>query len=236
MIRVDRSELTRKEIIRVAANRFLNEGYAKTTVNSMAKALNMSTGNLTFHFPTKEHLLAVLVDMLCDFQWKLMAYEAQEGHSSMEAICLELMAMASAGEKDPVAKEFLLAAYTSPLCMEIIRRNDQQRAREVFEKYCPDWTEEQFTEAEMLVSGIEYATLMTTEPSIPLEHRLRCALNAILAIYRVPEPIRQQKLGKVLAMDYESLGARIFREFRIFVNYETEQAILTLVAKRKLAE
>ena len=88
----------------------------------------------------------------------------------------------------------------------------------------------------MLVSGIEYATLMTTEPSIPLEHRLRSALNAILAIYRVPEEIRQQKLGKVLAMDYERLGSRIFREFRIFVNYETEQAILTLVAKRKLAE
>ena len=48
MIRVDRAELTRNEIIRVAANRFLNEGYTKTTVASMAKALSMSTGNMTF--------------------------------------------------------------------------------------------------------------------------------------------------------------------------------------------
>ena len=236
MIRVDRSELTRKEIIRVAANRFLNEGYAKTTVNSMAKALNMSTGNLTFHFPTKEHLLAVLVDMLCEFQWKLMAYEAEEGYSSLLAVCLELLAMAAAGENDPVAREFLLASYTSPLCMEIIRRNDQQRAREVFGKYCPDWTEEQFAETEILVSGIEYATLMTTEPSVPLEHRVRSALNAIMAIYQVPEEIRQQKIRKVMAMDYETLGTRIFREFKIFVDYETEQALLALVAKRKLAE
>ena len=29
MIRVDRAELTRNEIIRVAANRFLNDGYTK---------------------------------------------------------------------------------------------------------------------------------------------------------------------------------------------------------------
>ena len=69
MIRVDRAELTRNEIIRVAANRFLNDGYTKTTVASMAKALNMSTGNMTFHFPTKEHMLAELVEMLCKYQW-----------------------------------------------------------------------------------------------------------------------------------------------------------------------
>lgn len=58
MIRVDRGELTRNEIIRVAANRFLNDGYTKTTVASMAKSLNMSTGNMTFYFPTKDHMFA----------------------------------------------------------------------------------------------------------------------------------------------------------------------------------
>lgn len=78
MIRVDRSELTRNEIIRVAANSFLNNGYTKTTVSSMAKALNMSTGNMTFYFPTKEHMLAELVEMLCSYQWKKMEDEAQE--------------------------------------------------------------------------------------------------------------------------------------------------------------
>ena len=45
MIRVDRVELTRKEIIRVAANFFLKDGYTKTTFRAMSQALNMSTGN-----------------------------------------------------------------------------------------------------------------------------------------------------------------------------------------------
>ena len=65
MIRVDRKELTRSEIVRVAVNCFLIDGYTKTTVNSMCKKLNMSPGNMTFHFPTKEHMLAELVEMLC---------------------------------------------------------------------------------------------------------------------------------------------------------------------------
>ncbi len=68
MIRVDRAELTKNEIIRVAANRFLNDGFTKTTVASIAKLLNMSTGNMTFHFPTKDHMLAELVDILTRYQ------------------------------------------------------------------------------------------------------------------------------------------------------------------------
>ena len=43
VIRVDRKELTRCEIVRVAANCFLNDGYTKTTVNSMCKKLNIQT-------------------------------------------------------------------------------------------------------------------------------------------------------------------------------------------------
>ena len=86
MIRVDRGELTRNEIIRVAANRFLNDGYTKTTVASMAKSLNMSTGNMTFYFPTKDHMLAELVDMLGKYQWDLMENEAKEENYDYEYI------------------------------------------------------------------------------------------------------------------------------------------------------
>ena len=121
MIRVDRAELTRNEIIRIAANRFMNDGYTKTTVASMAKALNMSTGNMTFHFPTKEHMLAELVDMLGKYQWKMMEDEAKDGHSSIMAICLELLTLASACEQDEVAKDFFISTYQSKMCMELIR-------------------------------------------------------------------------------------------------------------------
>ena len=155
MIRVDRKELTRSEIVRVAANCFLNGGYTKTTVNSMCKKLNMSPGNMTFHFPTKEHMLAELVEMLCKYQWKMMEDEATDGHSSIMAICLELLTIASACEQDEVAKDFFLSSYRSEMCMEHIRKNDTDRAKEVFQEYCPDWTEEYFSEAETLVSGIE---------------------------------------------------------------------------------
>lgn len=52
----------------------------------------------------------------------------------------------------------------------------------VFGEYRPDWTDAQFAEAEMLVSGIEYATLMTAGDPVSLEARITSALNNILTI------------------------------------------------------
>lgn len=231
MIRVDRAELTRNEIIRIAANRFMNDGYTKTTVASMAKALNMSTGNMTFHFPTKEHMLAELVDMLGKYQWKMMEDEAKDGHSSIMAICLELLTIASACEQDEVAKDFFISTYTSPLCLEIIRKNDVERSKQVYKEYCSDWTDERFAEAETLVSGIEYGTLQQTESSAPLELRIGGALELILTIYNVPSDERKRLIEKVLAMDYKALGLRVLEDFRRYVDETTEQALHDLLKR-----
>ena len=236
MIRVNRKELTRSEIVRIAANCFLNDGYTKTTVNSMCKKLNMSPGNMTFHFPTKEHMPAELVEMLCKYQWKMMKDEAKDGYCSIMAICLELLTIASACEQDEVAKDFFISSYRSEMCMEHIRKNDTQRAKEVFKEYCPDWTDEYFSEAETLVSGIEYATLFTTPDSAPLEIRVNGALRTILSIYNVPKEIRDEKIKKVLSMNYKKLGLDTLKKFREYVDQTTEQALFDLLKRKQVAQ
>ena len=153
---------TKLEIIRVATNMFLEKGVTATTAKNISDELGISTGNLTFHFPTKEHILAELVELLCDFQGKMMELEAKEGVSSIMAICLEFATMAAICEEDEIAKDFYISTYKSPMCLAIIRKNDIRRAKQVFKEYCSDWSDERFEEAEILVSGIEYSTLMTS--------------------------------------------------------------------------
>lgn len=210
-------ESTKDKILRVSTTMFLEVGYSKTSPQMIAKELEISTGNLTYYYPTKEHLLAVLTDWLCKFQWKLMQEEAEDGISSLLAVCLELMTMASACEESEVAKDFFVSTYQSPKCLEIIHNNDTARAKEVFAQYCPGWTDEQFREAEILVAGIEHATLSNIDYTVPLETRISGALNTIMMIYNVPEEIRKIKIEKVLAMDYRSIGKRIFNEFKEYV-------------------
>jgi AcrR family transcriptional regulator len=219
---------TKHDIVRCALNLFLERGFSATTAIHIADAVDISTGNLTYYFPTKEHLLAELVDMLCQFEWNMMEEEAKESTSSLLAVCLELVTIAAACEQDAVAKDFFLASYRNQMTMELIRKNDKQRAMDVFREFCPDWTEEQYESAETLVSGIEYATLLTTEHSAPLETRIAAALEAILTIYQVPEQLRRQKIEKVLALDYRKLSLRILAEFRSYVDHKTEQALIDL--------
>ena len=231
MARIDKRALTKLEIFQEASKQFLEKGYSATTVSAISKALEMSPGNLTFHYPTKEHLLAELVDILCTFHWKQMEQEADEGISSVMAICLELTALAGACEDDVVIKDFILSSYTSPMCLAIIRRNDAERAKQVFKDYRPDWSHEQFTEAELLVSGIEYATLMTAGDPVALETRITGAIHNILGIYGVPAEVREQKLKKVFAMDYRNIGKKVLKEFKTYVAQSNDQAFLDLLKR-----
>ncbi len=225
MGRIDKSKLTKLEIVRVASRLFLENGYSNTSIKSIANELEMSTGNLTFHFPTKEHLLAELVEMLRSFQWELIEKEADEGVSSLLAICIELMTVASACEESEVAKDFFLSTYSSPICLDYIRKSAVERAKVIFNEYCKDWTEEQYIEAEILISGINYATLMTTDTTVSLEMRIKGALNNIMMIYNVPENLRNDKINKVLSIDCRKLGKHIFGKFIKYVEECAEEAL-----------
>ncbi len=201
---------------------FLENGYSATTVKMVCDELKISKGNFTFYFPSKEDVLAVLTDWLCKFQWKLINAEVDGGTSSLLAVCCELMIMASVCEENEVAKDFFISAYQSPKCLEIIHNNDTARAKEVFAQYCPGWTDEQFREAEILVAGIEHATLNAIDKTVPLETRISGALNTVMTIYNVPEELRKKKIEKVLAMDCRSVGNRIFKQFKDYVETKNE--------------
>lgn len=229
MARINKSALTKLEIVQESSKQILEKGYTATSITAISRALGMSPRNLTFYYPTKEHLLVQLVELMCDFQWKRMEEEADEGLSSIMALCLELTSMATAAEDDPMIRDFFLASYTSPMCLERIRKNDAERAQKIFADYRPDWTEEQFAEAEILCFGTEYATLMASGDPIPLETRIAGALHNILGIYGIPREIREQKIGKVFAMDYRNLGKRVLREFRDYVEQANEHALLELL-------
>ncbi len=214
---------TKHAIIKTATQLIWEKGYSDMSTRMVAAELDISPGNITYYYPAKDDLLSILVDALCKFQWKLIEDEAEDGISSVMAVCLELMSMASACESNPIAKDFFVSAYQSPMTLKIIRENDTERSKEVYKDYCKGWTDEQFEEAEILVSGIEYATLMSLDEHVSLETRISGALDKILIIYGVPEDLRKAKIQKALSYDYKHIGERIFKEFKEYVDKTTEE-------------
>lgn len=223
---------TRLQIIQLAAKLFIEEGYSKTPLSKLAKILDLSPGNITFYFPTKDYLLAVLTDELCDFQTVMMEREVNEGKSSLLAYCLELTSMAAICEEDEVTKDFYTSIYTSTVTLDLVRKNDTEKTKAIFKDYCPDWTEEQWSAAENIVSGIEYATIMTREEDTPLPLQITTGLNAILMIYGVPEELRKVKIEKVLAMDYRALSRHILADFKEYIENINEKNLKNAIERQ----
>lgn len=216
---------TRLEIIRLATKYFLERGYSATSAKTICDELEISTGNLTFHFPTKEHMLTVLVDMLCDFQWDMMEHSVEEGSSSLISFCLELPAMAALCSENEIARDFYFNAYTHAMTRDIIHRNDVFKAKRLFQSSLPNWTDEDFEAAQVVVSGIEYSTLMAPTTNAPFRKRLRCALEAILSVYQIPYQIQVATVDRVMAMDHQNIGRQIFQDFIIFIEKANEQML-----------
>lgn len=214
---------TRLQIIQLGARLFVDEGYSSTSCSKIAKALDLSTGNITFYFKTKEDLLAVLVKESFAYQDLMMQQAANEGKTSLLTYCLEISSMASICEEDLAARDFYSAGYSSEKTLKIIRENDTEKTKNIFSQFCPDWTDEQWAATENIVSGIEYATIMTREADTPLPLQIERTLSAIMLLYNVPEELRKIKINKVLATDYRSLGRKIFKGFRDYIEMVNEQ-------------
>lgn len=221
-------------IIGAATELFLENGFSKTTAAAICKKAKIGTGNLTCHFPTKEHILNELVTVLCDFQWQMMEDATDEGKSSMLAYCLELTTMVAVAEENEPMRDFFLSAYSHPLTLDTIRKNDTEKLKKVFGEFCKDWTEKQFIEAEDVISGIEYAALMATEHSADLPTRIAGSLATILRIFGVPEELIKTKITKTLGMDYRAIGRKLLEEFKEFTAQEHKKAIDELLASYNL--
>lgn len=209
---------TKLEIKQLALHLFLEEGL-DVKVSRITNELGISKGNFTFHYPTKEHLLAELIKDLCEFQWIVMEKEVEEEHSPLLAYLFELTTMAGSCYNNPVAKDLYVSAYIHPMSLRTIRENDTEKAMQIFAEYCPDWTKKDFAIAENIVSGMEYAMFVTEhEEEITLGEKIEATLDAIMKIYNVPKDVRETSLKKVLAMDYCKIGQRILKAFCDYVD------------------
>ena len=200
---------TKNGIIRVATEMFLERGYTNTSVRAIAAELGISTGNITFYFPTKEHLLMVLLERLCDSQWTMLEQQADEEETALMAFCMETMTVAAACEQNEIARDLFLSVFQSELCRNLLRENHVARAKRIFSEYCGNWTHRQFQMAELLVIGLQYAVIVPTDVEIPLSERIAGALNQILSIYAVPENIRSGQISRILALDYNDIRRRV---------------------------
>jgi hypothetical protein len=138
------------------------------------------------------------------------------------------------GETYPEMEDFITAAYSHPMTLELIRSNDTEKIKQVFGRYTENWSDEKYIAVEALISGIEYGTIMRTEHSASVEERIEGALDTIMCLCGVSEELRKLKIKKVLKMDYMTIGKKVYEEFRQYVTETNEHALDEVLKNTKI--
>ena len=215
---------TRMQIIRAGAKHFIGDGYTKTTMKKISQELDLSPGNITFYFPTKDHLLAVLVKELFNFQNLMVEKTTDYEKDPLFIYCMEFVSMVALCSENEVARDFYVSAYTSPYTLELIRKNDVTNSKSVFNSWCNNYTDSDWMATEIVVSGIKYGALMFSNQQTELCFVIEKALDSILNLYKVPQDIRVSYINRVLSINYIALGKRILDEFRKYLDKTNEIA------------
>lgn len=224
-----RVKTTKYEIIQVASEFFLSVGYSATSPKMIASELDISTGNITYYFPTKEHLLLEIVAMLCDFQWELIKKQTGNDAEGISSICLEMMTVIASCAEDEIARDFFTAVFQSEMCRNYLRKNHEERAKRIFANECAGWTDEQFAEAELLVMGLQYTSVVATDAKVSAERKASRALDQILGIYNVDTEVRKAEIEKSVLLDDRKVGKLILRQFIKYVEDTNKQILESML-------
>lgn len=218
MARGTRNRPTKELIVQLASKLYIENGFSATDNKRIATQLGISNGNLTFHFPQREHILTEFVKELCDFQRRLISILQSEENSPLLALCIEFAAMAATADENPAMRDVYVAAYTYPMPLAVIRENDTEKTSQIFAEYCPEWNKEQFAVMENFYSGIEYGMFSSLgNAGDSLDMRVRNGLDSIMKLYNVPKEVRDCKIRQIMSMDYRKLGRRILSDFKDYI-------------------
>ncbi len=208
---------TKYEIIQVASEYFLSRGYSVTSPKMIADELGISTGNITYYFPTKEHLLLEIVDLLYKFQWDLINKYAKVTVGNIFTFCFETVFVARACENDALARDFFTAVFQSEMCRNYLRKNHEERAKVIFANECAEWTDAQFTRAELMVKGLQYSSVVGTDADITFEDKISGTLEQILGIYKVDHDVSQAEIKRAISTSYSGNGETVVQQFFDYV-------------------
>ena len=220
-----KSNLTKLEIMQVAMKMFLEKGFTNTSAKAISNELNISTGNLTFYYPTKEHILLELTKEITEFHTKCINKVSKE-HDDLFSYCWEISSQIMLCEENEQAKDLYLAIYSYPMTLYYVKDWTAEKNKKILGERLSDWTLERFRRVENVTCCIERSAL--TEPcteNYTIEDKIRLILTCLLKIYDISFEEREKVINEILKTDYHKMGHDLLKQLTKYVEKQNKQAL-----------
>ena len=201
---------TKKKILTVCVQLFLEQGYKQTTISQIVKKAGVARGSFQNLFSTKDAILMELVGTMFSGQFGVAKNIVGDNMSPIYTYAVETAIQITLTELNENLREIYIEAYTMPETAEYIYVHTTSELKQIFGSNFPGYTESDFYEMEIGTSGI-MRNYMARKCDIhfPLERKLSRFLTAAMRVYRVPEDELEQAVRFVERLDIRSIAERV---------------------------
>lgn len=213
---------------------FMEKGFTNTSAKAISNELNISTGNLTFYFPTKEHILLELTKEITQFHIKCIDGVTKNDCDDLFAYCWEITAQITLCEENENMKDVYLSIYSHPSTLQYVKDWTAEKNHRILGERLSDWTLERFRRVENVACCIERSAL--TEPcteNYTLEDKIRLILTCLLKIYDISQQDREAVINKILETDYRKTGHSLYRQLAQYIEKHNQQILEDAIKEKQ---
>lgn len=205
---------TKNKILSVCVRLFLEQGYKETSVSQIVQEAQVARGSYQNIFPTKDAILAELVEVM--FEGQFMIARSSVDASSLSPLyvyAIETTIQLTLTEHNENLREIYLEAYSSPKTSDYIYQRTAVELKKIFSSYLPWLSESDFYEMEIGSAGI-MRNYMAKKCDIhfSLNKKIERFLELSLRAYCVPEEEIQKVAFFVKRLDIETLANEVMKK------------------------
>ncbi|KVH68384.1 hypothetical protein WJ42_34595 [Burkholderia cepacia] len=169
-------------MIDTAKRLFFENGYDQTTLRQVSTAAGVSHGSIYHHFADKEGIFLALVNEAFDEIQQITDRQFSEARDPYLRLSLKWAMLIAAASMDLRVAELLDIAYASKKISAEIVSSSTLRHRSWLGEYLPDWTENDFYAATLVLKGAMAAVVedKLSRDLLSMEERIRSVLRAAL--------------------------------------------------------
>lgn len=203
----------KKRILTACVRLFLKQGYRKTTVAEIISTAGVSASSFQNIFRAKDGVLTEFVKFMFTSQFDMARHYAGDDLPPVCVYALETAIQLTLTELNENLRELYTEAYTQKEASEYIRRAMARELYDIFGRYQPTLSEEDFYALEIGSAGMMRAFMAAPcDASLTLEKKLRAFLAMSLRAYKVPEPERYEALVFVEGLDIRTISEQVMQK------------------------
>lgn len=198
MKRKIQSENIRNSILHTARKLFMEQGYHSTTIRQITGECDIKIGTLYHFYKDKEEIFLCIVEKIFDSSVNLadLGVDADDSCIRFVKVVLRHFDLIL---RDEQSRELYLVSYSSLSISKKITAKSVERNKMLFQKYNPDFNDEDFLIKSLMVNGLLFAiTISKSNGGIENDNSIIFkSIKSMLKLYNIPQTEMKRTLDFV---------------------------------------